>query len=178
MSERLSARDWVAAGYAALKREGFRALKADVLAKQLNVSRGSFYWHFEDVGAFHRSVITHWRDVETEAVITALQDQPPGAERLEWLLRGAFRRDASAELAMRAWAAHDEDAAAAVAAVDRRRLGYVDKLLREQQIDAARAKALAAMYYWTYLGNALSQRKPDRQLMESVIAEFAALTRG
>ena len=48
MRKRLSAQDWIAFALSTLAREGFAALKADVLARKRGVSRGSFYWHFDD----------------------------------------------------------------------------------------------------------------------------------
>ena len=48
MTKRLSAQAWIDFALATLAREGFEALKADVLAHKLGVSRGSFYWHFKD----------------------------------------------------------------------------------------------------------------------------------
>ena len=53
MSDQLSAKDWVDQGLKALASSGFTALKAEPLAKALRVSRGSFYWHFADIAAFH-----------------------------------------------------------------------------------------------------------------------------
>src|SRR5689334_18004652 len=50
MSDRLAAADWVKAGLKALAADGVGALKADLLAKSLGISRGSFYWHFADIG--------------------------------------------------------------------------------------------------------------------------------
>ncbi|RTL63482.1 MAG: TetR/AcrR family transcriptional regulator, partial [Hyphomicrobiales bacterium] len=61
--DRLARADWVKAGLKALAREGASALKADRLARELGVSRGSFYWHFADVDAFHRAVLEGWKTV-------------------------------------------------------------------------------------------------------------------
>ena len=60
MSEQLSAQDWIDAGLKALARNGHTALKADPLAKSLGVSRGSFYWHFADIGAYHAQMPRLW----------------------------------------------------------------------------------------------------------------------
>ena len=51
MTDQLSADDWISQGLKALAKSGFTALKADPLAKAMGVSRGSFYWHFADLGA-------------------------------------------------------------------------------------------------------------------------------
>ena len=50
-TDQLSARDWLDQGLKTLARSGFTALKAEPLAKAMGVSRGSFYWHFADIGA-------------------------------------------------------------------------------------------------------------------------------
>ncbi|MBV9985736.1 helix-turn-helix domain-containing protein, partial [Bradyrhizobium sp.] len=63
MTIQLSARDWLDLGLKVLARHGFAALKADRLAKTMGVSRGSFYWHFADIAAFHGAILKHWREV-------------------------------------------------------------------------------------------------------------------
>jgi AcrR family transcriptional regulator len=48
-----------------LAEKGHDALKAQTLAAGLGVTRGSFYWHFEDLEAFKRDLIGHWTDRTT-----------------------------------------------------------------------------------------------------------------
>jgi AcrR family transcriptional regulator len=60
MTKRLRAQDWINFALRTLAHEGFDAMKADVLARKLGVSRGSFYWHFSDLDGFHARVIEHW----------------------------------------------------------------------------------------------------------------------
>src|SRR5215813_2269805 len=104
MTERLTPQDWIDFALTMLAHEGFEALKADVLARKLGVSRGSFYWHFTDLGAFHTRVIELWRQRATEAIITDLELYEPGEERLEALVRRGFGHNAVLEIRMRAWA--------------------------------------------------------------------------
>ena len=78
MTKRLSAQDWIDFALKTLAREGFQALKADVLAKQLGVSRGSFYWHFADIGAYHAAVLTRWREIATEQIIAGVEAAKTG----------------------------------------------------------------------------------------------------
>jgi AcrR family transcriptional regulator len=56
MTDQLSAKDWLDQGLRTLAKSGFTALKAEPLAKAMGVSRGSFYWHFADIGAFHAAI--------------------------------------------------------------------------------------------------------------------------
>ena len=45
---------WIDAGLAALASGGPDAVRVDLLAKTLGVTRGGFYWHFENRGVFPR----------------------------------------------------------------------------------------------------------------------------
>src|ERR1700759_4399145 len=90
MGDQLSAKDWLDQGLRTLAKHGFTALKAEPLAKAMGVSRGSFYWHFTDVGAFHRAILGHWRDVAVERIIAAIEALLPGQNALGALLSRAF----------------------------------------------------------------------------------------
>src|SRR5215204_662530 len=90
MADQLSAQDWVDLGLKTLAKSGFTALKAEPLAKAMGVSRGSFYWHFADIGAFHAAILTRWREVATERIIAgveAAKDKDRGADPLAVLMK-------------------------------------------------------------------------------------------
>jgi AcrR family transcriptional regulator len=178
MSDRLSADDWIKAGLKALAAEGFTTLKADALAKTLGVSRGSFYWHFADVDAFHVAVLAGWQAVAAAGVIRAVDDLDAGEDRLMSLLRRAFTGNASLEMGVRAWAASNGTARAVVDNVDRQRLGYIEALLRTAGVGAARAGVRAQILYWTYLGAAMAGRKLSRRQFALLLDELARLGRG
>src|SRR5215211_7443077 len=124
-TDQLSANDWLDQGLRTLSQKGFTALKAEPLAKAMGVSRGSFYWHFADIGAFHAALLKHWREVAAEQVIAGLEASARDANPLALLLRGAFGSKQALEKAVRSWAAIDPKARAAVQAIDRRRIDYV-----------------------------------------------------
>src|ERR1700761_8925159 len=126
MADQLSAKDWLDQGLRTLAKHGFTALKAEPLAKAMGVSRGSFYWHFADVSAFHRAILEHWRDVAVERIIADIEALLPGQNALEALLGRAFGgKPPLLESAMRSWAARDPTARSAVEAVDARRMSYI-----------------------------------------------------
>src|SRR3954471_17377056 len=81
MTDQLSAQDWLDQGLRTLARSGFTALKAEPLAQAMGVSRGSFYWHFADIRAYHAAVLKHWREVAAEQIIARVEasgpDEPP-----------------------------------------------------------------------------------------------------
>src|SRR3954466_9204254 len=131
MKDQLSATDWLDHGLKALARKGFTALKVDPLAKAMGVSRGSFYWHFADVRAFHAALLKHWHEVAAEQIIADVEAASPGHQALELLLRRVFGERLKLEGAVRTWASIDPAARAAVQAIDRRRLDYIEHLLEQ-----------------------------------------------
>jgi AcrR family transcriptional regulator len=165
MADQLCAQDWLDQGLKALARDGFTALKAEPLAKALGVSRGSFYWHFADVETFHAAILRHWREVAAERIIADVEAAAGDDSPLQLLLRRVFGERLALENAVRIWATIDPAARAAVHAIDRRRLSYVEGLLQAAGLSTKVARARAQIFYWTFLGFALSDRAlpPSRQ---------------
>lgn len=172
MTRRLTEQDWIEFGLKTLSRNGFEALKADVLAPKLGVSRGSFYWHFKDLRAFHGRVIEHWKQAATEAIITDLASYQSPEERLEVLLQRAFGHHSELEVRLRAWADQNAEAAQAIRDVDRRRRGYMEHLLAEAGVAPAIAATRAQLLYWTYLGAALSRNKLAGEPLAQMVGEL------
>jgi len=172
MTDQLSAKDWLDQGLKTLAQNGFTALKAEPLAKAMGVSRGSFYWHFADIAAFHAAILKHWREVAAEQVIAGLETAARDGNPLALLLRGAFGSKQALERAVRSWAAVDPKARAAVQAIDRRRVDYVDRMLRQAGLEADVARARAQILYWAFLGYALSDQQLPQAKQQAVLDEL------
>lgn len=171
--DRLTARDWTDAGLKALAKSGFTALKADALSKVLGVSRGSFYWHFADVDAFHAAVLQRWREVAYENIVEEIEGSAEG--RLQRLVERAFNADMRLERAVRAWATSDARVRAAVETVEDKRLRYLQRLLVDAGVDANRAMARARILHWAYLGHALSPGRLSREVLQPILDDLTAL---
>jgi AcrR family transcriptional regulator len=171
MTDQLSASDWLDEGLKVLAQRGFTALKADPLAKAMGVSRGSFYWHFADIAAFHAAILKHWGEVSAEQVIARLEaaaDENP----LLLLLTRAFGDRQALEKAVRSWATVDTKARSAVQTVDRRRLDYMEHMLRQAGVRADTATARAQILYWAFLGYVLSDQTLTGAKQQAVIDEL------
>src|SRR5262245_18018597 len=178
MTKRLTARAWIDFALTTLAYGGVEALKADVLARKLGVSRGSFYWHFSDLGAFHAKVIEHWRQTTTEAIIADLERFASVEARLNALLRRAFGHNAVLEVHMRTWAQTNAAAARALSEVDRRRREYIEQMLVQAGIAAPLAATRAQLLYWAYLGAALSRSKLAGERLKRIVTELKLMGLG
>ena len=175
MTDQLSARDWIDQGLRILANEGFSALKAEPLAKAMGVSRGSFYWHFVDVSAFHAAILKAWREVAAEAIIAHVEAASANEDPLTVLLQRVFSEKLALERAVRSWAAFDAAAKAAVQAIDRRRLDYVERLIRGRGVADEIAAARAQILYWAFLGYALADRPLPKARREAALAELVRI---
>lgn len=122
---RLSRERWIEAGFEALMDTGPNALKAEPLARRLNTTKGSFYWHFKDVPEFHAALLQHWQTTADVAV-----SDGNSVVQLRAMVSGLAHSD-TAEPALRAWAKSSSMAAQAMASVDAKRLQRIDALLSE-----------------------------------------------
>jgi AcrR family transcriptional regulator len=172
MADQLSAKDWLDQGLKALAEHGYTALKAEPLAKALGVSRGSFYWHFADVEAFHAAILEHWREVAAERIIAEVEASAGGENPLQLLLRRVFGERLALERAVRSWATVNRAARAAVQAIDRRRIRYVQGLLGSSGLSPEVAGARAQILYWAFLGFALSDRPLPRRQRLALLEEM------
>lgn len=124
---RLGRRDWVLAALELLVAEGVSAVTVDRLSRQLKVTRGSFYHHFSDRDELLDALLSHWSDSLTFQIrdqVARLKLDP--ATTLLVLLRTIrSERAAVLDAPFRAWALHDERAAAVLRQVDDARLKFV-----------------------------------------------------
>ena len=172
MADQLSTKDWLDLGLKTLARSGFTALKAEPLAKAMGVSRGSFYWHFADIGAYRAAILKHWRDVAAEQVIANLEASSKDDNPLLLLLRRTFSGRLALENAVRSWATLDPVAQAAVQATDRRRLSYVQTLFERAGVAPGVARSRAQIFYWAFLGFAMSDQPWPKARQEAVLQEL------
>lgn len=175
MADQLSAKNWLDQGLKALAKSGFTALKAEPLAKAMGVSRGSFYWHFADIAAFHAAILRHWREVAAEQVIASLEASAGEVDPLSLLLRRTFASKPALEKAVRSWAAVDPKARAAVQAIDRRRVSYIEGLLKQSGLSDNAALGRAQILYWTFVGFALSDQPLPPLRQQAVLDELLAI---
>ncbi len=151
--KRLSRQDWVAAGLAALRREGPDAVAVEPLAVALETTKGSGYWHFANRAALLAAVMEAWRGVATAQVIDRVESAGGSPrERLHHLLveSTSGARTAAAELLIMGSA--DPTVRAVVEQVTEQRIRYVAALIEQGGVPSAEARTRAVLVYSAYLG--------------------------
>src|SRR5260370_13787965 len=66
-------RRWIDEGLRALAAGGPDAVRIEPLAKALGVTRGGFYWHFEDREALLTEMLDTWERAATDEVIERVE---------------------------------------------------------------------------------------------------------
>jgi len=136
-----------------LVNQGIDSVRVDVLAQQLQVTRGSFYWHFRDREELLRRVLQTWREQATEQLTLRLERaHADPREQLRDVIslpiRGrAAQRAARIELAIRAWARRDATARQAVDEADGSRIAYIAQLFSALGFGVAEARWRAFVTY-------------------------------
>lgn len=156
--EQLSRDAWLDAAAAAVAEGGFENVRVLTLAKRLGVTRGSFYWHFEDHAELIVSFLDRWRARRLgELVYLRPSGDEIGAElrRIFHLVLSEPARNARrlrVELAVRDFARRDAYAAKIVAEVDRARIDQTTALLQNVTADKQQARDLALLLYVATIG--------------------------
>src|SRR4249920_1333933 len=125
---------WIEAAMRALAAGGPDAVRVEVLAKDLGVSKGGFYWHFDDRRALIEETLDSWEKSGTEDVIATVDgglDEPRAKLRRLFELAPAAKQLFAVELALRDWSRRDRDVAARLRRVDDRRMAYLRSLFAQ-----------------------------------------------
>ena len=175
---------WVLAATDVLADEGIAGLRVEVLAKRLKVTKGSFYWHFQDRRDLLIAVLQTWRDGRIRDIVK--QTRAQSGRELEQIYHvidvysaSRSRRGAMIELAVRDWARRDPDAAAIVAEVDEMRLRCARELFLACGVPMDEASSRCMLLYAYVFGISLMiYDKFDRDVvrLKRDIADLIALS--
>jgi AcrR family transcriptional regulator len=122
---------WIEEGLRALAHAGPDAVRIEALARTLGVTKGGFYWHFDDRQSLLDEMLDAWEQMAVDAAIE-LVEREGGDARAK--LQRLFTLASSAgellriDLAIRAWARRDKEVARRLRRVDNRRFDYMRSL--------------------------------------------------
>jgi CubicO group peptidase (beta-lactamase class C family) len=170
MVERVKTRnDWLHAARLALLHRGPEGVRVERLARDLAVTKGSFYWHFKDRRDLLESLLREWEE-ETRLLTDALNRADPLAalpailEELDRRNRSSERGDSPSDAAIFAWAALDPSVARRANRAERERMLLFRKLTGRRET--------ADLFYYAYHGFLLRRRR-----VPAAAGDFASLAR-
>jgi AcrR family transcriptional regulator len=163
--------DWMRVARLALLRGGVDEVRVELLARDLGVTKGSFYWHFRDREELLDALVSEWEAELREDIIPRLEGHRgfPALRRLVRLMiqrvplseTGLFPSDA----AMFTWAAVSPEVAKRVNRAERQRL----RLLTDLIGDPRRVE----LVYLVWLGFvARGQRVPESRRRFPMVARM------
>ena len=122
---------WIDEGLRALAGGGPDAIRIETLAQALGVTKGGFYWHFDDRRALLEEMLDTWERVVIDEVIERVEGEGGDARaKLRRLFALAFSSGdlLKIDLAIRDWARRDKAVAKRLKRIDNRRMDYLRSL--------------------------------------------------
>jgi AcrR family transcriptional regulator len=153
MDEKLNRQRWLTAGLQTLAEAGPDALRIMPIAAQLQVTKGSFYWHFKNLEDYRTAVLDEWERHYTGDAIACLdQDGIAPAEKLRIWIVGAAYADLRLERAVRSWSLNNAAVTEVRRRVDAKRIAFLIKLLGDVGWAPDAAQTLGQWAYCAWLG--------------------------
>ena len=146
---------WVDEGLRALAAGGPEAVRVEALAKALGVTKGGFYWYFDDRSALLDELVGAWERISVDEVIDRVESEP-GDEREKlgrlFAIAAAGTRLLRIDLAVRDWSRHDRRVAARLRRVDNRRMDYMRSLFGAICEDPDEVEVRCALAFSLFIG--------------------------
>ena len=148
---------WIEEGLAALASGGPDAVRVEALAQALGVTKGGFYWHFEDRAALLREMLDAWERALVDEVIERIESAEDGDPRAKLGRLFAVATSSSdrlrIDLAVRDWSRRDEAVAVRLRRVDNRRMDYMRAKFGAFCRDADEVEARCLIAFCVWIGN-------------------------
>lgn len=146
--------DWLRAALAVLETEGIEGVRVERLARDLNVAKSGFYWHFRDRQQLYDELLDYWEHESTRVVTSSVELAALSpADRLLRAAHMILEHDLGGfDLPFRAWAQGKPKVLARVIRVYDGRLSWVRQIFRELGFKSSdlemRARLFVGYHSW------------------------------
>lgn len=148
----LQPHDWIQAALARLANQGLQEVRVEVLARDLGVSKGSFYWHFRDRADLLDKMLALWEDSELSWLEEKGSNASTATRWAKLIDRSTDPARIRTEVAVRSWARGDEKVAVRVAAIEKKRAGLIAAVLQDVGFARSAADSWSEMVLLISLG--------------------------
>jgi AcrR family transcriptional regulator len=146
---------WIDEGLRALAAGGPEAVRIEPLAQTLGVTKGGFYWHFNDRPALLEEMLDAWERAGVDEVIERVEgaggDARAKLRRLS-AIAGSSGEGLRIDLAVRDWARRDKRVAKRLKRVDNRRMDYTRSLFGAFCPDEDDVEVRCMLFYSLWIG--------------------------
>jgi AcrR family transcriptional regulator len=146
---------WIDAGLRALAAGGPDAVRVDVIAQELGVTRGGFYWHFPNRKAFLEEMLNTWERRSTDETLERVEKE--GGDARDKVRRAGMLTFSTEllpiDLAVRDWARRDRSVAKRLRRVDNRRMDYLRTMIGTFVDDADDVEARGMLAFSLAIGS-------------------------
>ena len=150
---RMSREQWAHEALKALARGGLAAVAVEPLARKLGVTKGSFYWHFDNRDALLQAALTLWEANNAAAIGDYELRFPEPAGRLRALFSAAFEPAALGGLLQHLSAEREHPVIGPILRrVTQARLAYLARIYVAIGLDEVEARHRAILAYAAYIG--------------------------
>ena len=147
---------WSEEGLRVLAAGGPYAVRIEPLAHALGVTRGGFYWHFDDRRALLEEILDAWERASVDEVIERV-DSDGGDARTKLRRLSALAASSDEplriDLAVRDWARREQAVADRLRRVDNRRMDYMRSLFGAFCPDEDDVEARCMVFYSLWIGS-------------------------
>jgi AcrR family transcriptional regulator len=146
---------WIDAGLRALAGGGPDAVRVELIAQELGVTRGGFYWHFPNRQAFLDEMLNTWERRSTDETLERVEKEG-GDARAKVRRAGmlTFSKELlPIDLAIRDWARRDTSVAKRLRRVDNQRMDYLRTLISTFIDDADDVEARGMLAFSLAIGS-------------------------
>tara|TARA_B100000315_G_scaffold202735_2_gene195526 strand:- start:486 stop:1061 length:576 start_codon:yes stop_codon:yes gene_type:complete len=169
----LTRENWIDFALQRLTEEGIDKVTITGLARELSVTKGSFYWHFKDRDDLLQAMLTRWEETGSKLVFGEVERVGGDAvRRLKHLSDIIIRRYAdqlNLELALRDWGRKDYKIANILRQEDEKRIDYLRGLFVEIYGDKKIAEAKAWLLFSLFVGEIIIDAPMKEQSREDML---------
>ena len=160
---KLSAENWAQAALDAITRGGVAAVSIESIARELKVTKGSFYWHFRNRKALLKAAMELWEKHETDDIIALADGISDPRMRIQEVFRASTTSANAGRLMLALAAASDEpEIADFMHRATQRRLDFLADCYSALGQSPADARRWATFAYSTFVGSLqLFRDNPD-----------------
>lgn len=141
----LAREDWLEAAVRAFRQSGIDAVHVESLARDLGVTKGSFYWHYADRVELLDALLELWEEETAGLIHQAAQVKNPLDGVLRFFELVARGRGQLPDTEFFAWARRDPRVAERTSVTEQRRVSFIRDQLKAAGLGEREAGYLATL---------------------------------